>query len=498
MPHLCVAQTDAALQGRIEARVAALPEGLAAFYQERGFAPLWTESPEGWQRAEVLLDVLQHAEQEGLMPEVYGAEALAAQVRAWSPGNREDPVRQANLELTLSIALFRYVAHLAQGRVPPATLHTGWAGTQRDDEVLALVRGVVTSTPMTEALDQLSPPYAGYQALRAALAHYRQIQAADGWATVHLDGTLRLGDRGATVPRLRRRLAVTEDSVIVPLDDPDLFDETLEGTVRAFQKRHGLEVDGIVGPQTLAALNVPVEARIRQIEYSLERWRWLPHLPDAQHILVNVAGGRLHVVDEGQEVLTMKVIVGKPSTPTPLFHSEIQGVVLAPYWYVPASITRHEILPWLKRDPGYLARHDMRWMPGGQLRQDPGPRNPLGRLKFIFPNRYSVGLHDTSEPHLFARSACAFSHGCMRLEKPIELALYTLRRDTSWTRARLEATIHQWKETRIMLPAPIPVYVLYWTAWVDEHGTVQFRSDIYHHDQALQRALDHVVLSLRQ
>ena len=429
VPIACMAQTPPSLQDHLEARAAEWPDGLHAFYKERNFAPAWIGNADALKQAEELLAVVQASEQDGLVPDNYDAETLIAEVHRLQRGSQADAVHWLDLELNLTSVVFRYVSDLSQGHVSPSTLHAGWAETRRIG-LLTCVQEVVASPNLAEALKRVRPPYTGYTLLQGALAQYRQMQMAGGWPALHLEGTLRLGDRHATVSLLRRRLAVTEDSLVAFSGEPDLFDEALEGVVLAFQRRHGLEADGIVGPQTLGALNVPVEERIQQIEYSLERWRWLPQPPDAQYLLVNTAGGRLSVFEKGKEVLAMKVIVGKPRTSTPLFHGKIEGVVLAPYWYVPASIVRNEIRPRLKRDPGYLARHDMHWMANGQLRQDPGPRNPLGRLKFIFSNRYSVGLHDTSEPHLFERSDCMFSHGCIRLEKPIELALYTLRGDT--------------------------------------------------------------------
>lgn len=324
--------------------------------------------------------------------------------------------------------------------------------------------------------------------LEHALSAYRALEEAGGWSEVPNGPNLRWGDRGERVRAVRQRLTRSWDLAPTPADDDALFDQVLDDAVRRFQERHGLETDGIVGPRTRTAMNVPVEERIRQLVINLERIRAVPDSLGSRYAVINVPGFRLQVIEEGVAVLESKVIVGKPSTPTPLFSTEIVQVVPAPYWYVPASIARNEILPRLNGDPGYLERNGIRRLGGGTLRQDPGPRNPLGRLKFTIPNPHGVGLHDTSEPWLFARSERAFSHGCIRLEKPIEMALYVLR-GTEWTRAEIERAIDTWQQRVIQVPDPLPIYVYYWTAWVEPDGTVHFRSDIYGRDAERYRGL---------
>lgn len=288
---------------------------------------------------------------------------------------------------------------------------------------------------------------------------------------------------------LRERLRITGDLTTLGSDSLDHFDFTLDRAVRAFQRRHGLEADGVVGKETRAALNVPVEARIRQLVLNLERLRWLPEDLEPRYLFINIAGYSLQVVEGAAPVLAMRVIVGTPRTATPVFSTRLTEVVLAPYWHVPTSIAHSEILPHVRRDSSYLSRNHMEFLAGGRIRPAPGPTNPLGRVKFTITNPFGVGLHDTPARHLFAESACAFSHGCMRLEKPLDLAAYVLRGDSTWTRERMEAAIERWRETRIPVAEPIPVYVLYRTAWVDEEGIVQFRPDLYGHDARLDRAL---------
>ncbi len=279
--------------------------------------------------------------------------------------------------------------------------------------------------------------------------------------------------------------------------------------MRRFQKWHGLAVDGVVGPATLAALNVSVEKRIRQIEVNLERWRWLPQELGARHILVNIAGFELNVIENGQPVMTMRVVMGKEERPTPVFSGALTYLVVCPYWQVPSTIAVKDKLPQIRKDPGYLTRKKIKVFQGGEainprtinwsevtaknfnyrFRQDPGPKNALGRVKFVFPNPFSVILHDTPDRELFTRNVRTFSSGCIRVEKPIELAEYVMHGDPQWTREKILATINKWVERTVWLPEPIPVHLLYFTAWVDAEGMTHFRDDIYGRDKRLDEAL---------
>jgi murein L,D-transpeptidase YcbB/YkuD len=301
-------------------------------------------------------------------------------------------------------------------------------------------------------------------------------------------------------------LRLTGDLVAAPPAALELFDETLARAVRAFQERHGLEVDGVVGPTTRAALNIPVETRVQQIAANMARWRRLPQHLGARYLLVNIPNFTLDVVEQDRVVMSMRTVVGTPQQRTPVFSALLSSLVLSPYWRIPSSIARQEILPRLRREPGYLAtQHIKLWRGQGaeaqevdarridwsavtarhfdySLRQEPGAHNALGRIKFQFPNAYSVYMHDTPQRALFARPVRAFSHGCVRLEQPIALAEYLLRDEPYWTRDRVLATIARGVERYVPLPAALPVHLVYWTAWVTDAGTLHFRPDIYGHD----------------
>jgi murein L,D-transpeptidase YcbB/YkuD len=280
-----------------------------------------------------------------------------------------------------------------------------------------------------------------------------------------------------------------------------------------FQARHGLEPSGRLDRPTLEALNEPVEERLAQIEINMERWRWLPHDPGTRYVLVRIADFELDLVEEGKSALAMRVIVGKPYWRTPVFSALMTHLVLNPYWYIPQSIAAEEILPLLRRDPSYLGQRRISVAEGEgvavrpiepdsidwnrvqaedfpyYLAQAPGPDNPLGRVKFMFPNAFNVYLHDTPNRALFAQEVRAFSHGCIRLEKSLELAVQVLRREGGWSLERLEQEVEKGINRQIVLEHPLPVYLLYWTAWVDAAGQVQFREDLYEDDQRLKEAL---------
>jgi L,D-transpeptidase YcbB len=294
-----------------------------------------------------------------------------------------------------------------------------------------------------------------------------------------------------------------------PPSAPDHFDPSLQQAVEHFQRRHGLDVDGIVGRDTRAALNVPVQERINQIILNMERWRWMPRDLGATHVLVNMAGFELDFIEDRRPALSMRVVVGTPDQRTPVFSDKITYLEFNPYWNIPYSIASKEILPLIQRDPGYLADRGIRvftsWAADAaeldpwyidwweitprsfpfRLRQDPGRHNPLGRVKFMLPNRFAVYLHDTSSPSLFHRTVRTFSHGCIRVEKPAELAELLLRHNPGWDLKQIESAMNGGARRIATLKRPVPVHLIYATAWSAADGTVQFRRDIYERDSLL-------------
>ena len=335
----------------------------------------------------------------------------------------------------------------------------------------------------SESIAEPAPAHEGYERLEQALERYRRIAGSQP-KPVPPGPALKLGDKGDRVETLRARLAAAAEAESAdPLPEtelPEEFDFDLEEAVRAFQERHGLKADGVAGASTLAELNRPAEDQIRKIELNLERWRRMPADLGERHILVNIAAFRLDAIEDGRSVLDMRVIVGRTDTRTPVVSSAIEQVVLNPSWYVPKSIASKEIWP---KGRSYLRRNGFEVLPDGKLRQKPGANNSLGQVKFRFPNPFGVYLHDTPSRSLFDRAVRALSHGCVRLERPADLAAWALRDHPQWSPEAVQAALDSGRERAVAVPEPIPVHIAYWTAWVDDQGTLRFGQDIYGQDR---------------
>jgi murein L,D-transpeptidase YcbB/YkuD len=312
---------------------------------------------------------------------------------------------------------------------------------------------------------------------------------------------------------LKKRLILSDDLTAYTADGGPLFDDTLYEAIVRFQRRHGLKPDGIVGPDTLSALNISAQRRLRQIEVNLERMRWLGRNLGHRYILVNIADFKLDLVDRDQRVMSMGVVAGKPYWNTPVFTEKMKYIIFNPWWSVPESITKEELLPKIQMNPGYLTQQKMKMFNGwGKnaeeintdtikwdtisietfpyiFRQEPGPLNPLGKIKFMLPNKFNIYLHDTPAKGLFSENSRAFSHGCIRVEGPLNLAEYLLQDDPDWDREKIGNAIEGGEETRIDLASPITVHVVYLTAWVDDDDILHFRNDIYGRDDRLDKAL---------
>lgn len=491
---------------------------LPTFYERRLYRPAWSDTRGPTHVADDLVAALRDADLEGLRGEDYhlgSIEAVLAAVRADDKsGPALAPDRWAELDLLLTDAFLVYGAHLLAGRVNPETLRPVWASNRRTADIAAMLEAALLSGDVAATLQTLIPRQPGYRRLREALWRYRAAApAAGGWPTIAEGATLRRGDRGAGVSALRERLRLEADLIPVAQPDSDRFDDAVEQAVKRFQRRHGIREDGIVSAATRAALNVPLQRRVAQLELNLERWRWLPEDLGRRHIIVNIAAFELQVVEEDSVVLDMRVVVGRPYNRTPLLSDTMRYLVLNPYWHVPRSIAASEMVPKVRRDPSYLARLRMRVFPShgpaaGEvdpttvdwsaltvrnfpfwLRQDPGPLNALGRIKFMFLNKYNVYLHDTPAGPLFEAPQRDFSHGCIRIQRPIELAEYVLGQDPRWNRGAILTALDVAVDRTVPLPEPVPIHLLYWTAWAEGDGTIQFRPDIHDQDGLLWDAL---------
>ena len=544
---------------------------LQKFYRERGWQPAWWDGRAMRPAAGRLLAALDALPAEGLDSRIYARQELrrllddvtssgAAPPGGGSPGADPTGSRRAaelvDLEIGLSYTFLVAAAHLSSGRVQPAeAVRVGWHTVPPKVDLVAALRNALDGGSggggngsagvgatggsgegdgVAAALTGLAPRAEGYARLRQALASYRALAAHGGWAAIPPGPPLRLGDSGPRVAALAARLRATGElpgvdaavATVSAVPAPAApagaaggqarFDAAMAAALARFQAAHGLPEKGeLADKATLAALDVPIERRIRQLELNMERWRWMEGDLGNRYILVNLPDFLLTVVDGGQVVMTMKVIVGKARLKTPVFTDLMTQIVLNPAWHIPESIAAREIAPALLRDPGYLRRkgYEIKRRDGGaggidpatlgddqmrklgmagspyRLVQPPGADNALGHYKFVVADEFDVYLHDTPSTQLFARSERDFSHGCVRLEKPAELASYLLADDPKWTPEAIADAVASGKTETVPLHRPLPVHILYQTAWVDAAGTVELRDDVYGHDRWLEDEL---------
>ncbi|MEO1248486.1 MAG: L,D-transpeptidase family protein [Pseudomonadota bacterium] len=499
LEDLLSSEAEAAVEGGAAADVSALRQ----FYAARDFDPLWTGDAIRQERAVEVLEIIQSAEREGLLPDHYGATSLTEQATSTTSAGK------AAFELNLSRAFIRYGQAIHAGQTDPTLVN---------DEVRVVPPNVAPETLLfaagnnafpADVLRSLAPAGGEYQRLRAALAEYRALAAAGGWPQIDEGETLRPGDEDPRVEQVRARLAVTGELAAWRAEGGPLFDSGLFLAVREFQSRHGLEQDGIIGPMTLTALNVTAEQRVNQMVLNMERRRWMGPLEGRRYIFVNLADFQLKLVSNGKTIHTARTVVGAPYHRTPVFTEDMTYLVINPNWHVPSSIARNELLPKAQEDPTYLAANNFAVLDADgtpvpmtrinwnaldasnlpyRFRQGPGDGNALGRVKFMLPNEYNIYLHDTPSKSLFGRSVRAFSHGCVRVQDPFDLAEVILA-DQGWSRSRIDAANQAGDRLVVTLKDPIPVYISYITAWANKDGTVHFRDDIYGRDATLADAI---------
>jgi murein L,D-transpeptidase YcbB/YkuD len=393
---------------------------------------------------------------------------------------------QADARAELRAAVFAYARAQRGLRLAPSQFLTDWSVRPAPYDPAPSFQAALAGGALQAWIDNLPPRYEGYQALQKSLATYRGYARAGGWKTIPYRDPLQLGSKDPQVADIRTRLLVTDATLAAapaPID-PQTFDADLQGAVQRFQRRNGLTDDGQVGQPTLEALNQSPGQRILQIEANMERWRWLPRELPPTRIQVNIAAAVMAVYRDGEPVLAMKAVAGRPADETPMLHASISSIVLNPPWHVPTSIATKEIWPKARKDHGYLTRNQYRVI-GGQLVQKAGPKSALGRFKFDFANPFGVYLHDTPVRSGFARTSRLASHGCVRLEQPKALAELLLQNDAAWTPDRIDQTISTDDTTRVPLPEHIALYILYWTAFVDNENQTQFRADAYDWDHQL-------------
>jgi len=495
---------------------AAYRSDLNAFYWPSGYAPQWL-ADDGASRA--ALAELADAPTHGLDPADYDVEWLQGEFAAIAAGDRASE-RGPRADVALTLAFFRFTSDLHRGRVPPESAGFRFKRTHTRLDLAALLRSGLAAGNLHDTVLAAEPSFPLYRRLEQALGRYRALAEEPLPELPPLPRSVRKIEPGGRYPgaaaiaeRLRRVGDLPEDAAISP---DNRYDGALVDAVRAFQDRHGLKADGVLGRETLAALALPFAARIRQLELTLERLRWLPELPPGPMIAVNIPSFRLWAFANGREdsaaKLSMPVIVGGAvsAKKTPVFIGDMRYIEFSPYWNVPPKIQRAEIVPRLRRDPDYWEREAFEAVPvrgkggavttldaalGGlasgelRVRQRPGEKNALGAVKFVLPNTMDIYLHDTPAQKLFDRSRRDFSHGCIRVADPSALAAFVLGDQPEWTDARIAEAMDAGTMSIARLTRPIPVVIFYTTAIVDATGRVLFAADIYGYDAKLEKAL---------
>lgn len=395
----------------------------------------------------------------------------------------------ANLEMALTEHFFHFVTYAYAGKLDPAALQ--WYIPRKKLDAVALLDSLVAKKG--NAVEEWEPVNKYYRTLNKELTRWYGIQKKGNWEQLEPGKVKKYkeGDSGLVVAMLKQRLIDFGDLDVA--DTTANFNASLTEAVKKAQKQFGFKQSGIADRLLIAALNVPVESRIQQILINLERMRWTPIFPETRVILVNIPEYKLHVFEAKKEVLNMGIVVGKAATQTVIFSNALKNIVFSPYWNIPPSIVRAEILPALRRNRNYLAQKDMEqygFSDGLPLvRQKPGNTNSLGRVKFLFPNSYNIYLHDTPAKSLFAEEKRAFSHGCIRLAQPKKLAEYLLADRPEWTTDKIEKAMSAKKETWVTMKTTVPVFITYFTSWVDKDGLLNFRDDLYGHDQKMAKQL---------
>ena len=492
------------IEGAQVASVTVLPE----IYEINGFQPLGTNP----KNVEDLFNAIKTMEEEGLRPDDYHFKQIEQLRSRIGSGSAPDPELLANFDILLTDGLIRMGYHLVFGKVDPEDHHPHWnlAVEIDDDGPIEFIQEILDAGNLAKKIETLKPQNIIYSEFKAALKKYRAIKADGGWQPMPAGPTLKKGMQDNRVLLLRKRLQITGD-LPAGSGDSASFDEALEQAVKRFQSRHHLTDDGAVGKQTLEILNVPVEDKIDQIRINLERVRWVLHAIEGPFVIADIAGFEVFIYKNDEIAWRSRVQVGKPYRQTPVFKSEIKYLVLNPTWTVPPGILAKDILPAVKKDPNYLkdrniavidrsgktvnqdtlnwSKYSARNFPY-QLRQEPGPSNALGLIKIIFPNDHLVYIHDTPSKSLFERTDRTFSSGCIRTEKPFELAEILLEDPDKWNEQSFKRVIDTRKTQTVMLPKHVPVLLFYWTVDPEPDGSVRFKRDLYKRDAEVLKGLN--------
>lgn len=456
----------------------------ADFYKHRNYEYAWFDSAGLGEQAGNFLNLLSSTVEELKDSSLYSKKLAKYYADFTIEGaHMQDSKEILEAELYFTGQFFKYASRVYEGADLDAT-QLGWFIPRKKIDLTAVLDSVIrTKAKSGQGYSPLNPQY---NQLQAFLPKYYDLQKKVKWDSIPVTKkTFKQGDRDSIIALVKQRLQVMED---MPQTDSasNIFDSVLTAGVKSFQQRTGLAVDGKISPSFVKELNVPLEQRIQQVMINMERMRWLPSGKDSDYILVNIPEYKLHVFEKGQQAFDMNVIVGKEGNSTVIFNGKLKYVVFAPYWNVPPSIVRNEIVPGMNRNSNYLERQNMEitGKEGGLpvVRQKPGPKNSLGLVKFLFPNNYNIYLHDTPNRELFERANRSFSHGCIRIAQPAKMAQYLLADQKEWTPEKIDSAMNGSKEKWVTVSNPVSVFICYLTAWVDGNGKLNFRKDIYGHD----------------
>lgn len=477
---------------------------LERFYAARGFQPVWTK------RAMVaeLIHAVEESADDGLDP----ADYHIREIRTLYSKPTVTSEQASCYDLLLTDSFLTLATHLRYGKVNPETLDTHWniGNTKSSTTFEYKLQQAIVNGQIAIVLKELRLQHPGYDQLKKGLARYRTISREGGWPILAEGAKLQEGARARRVAVLRQRLKASGDIAALHADTSTVHSKELVDAVKRFQKRNGMESDGVLGTSTIRVMNIPVERRMDEIRLNLERYRWFLHDLEPTAILVNIAGFTLDYVENGHNRWSTRVIVGKPKRETPLFRADMQYIILNPQWVIPPTILAKDALPALRKSSSYLGHKKLNvidkngavvdpasvnWSQYSgtdfpyHLQQSAGDHGALGRVKFLLPNRYIVYLHDTPDKGLFAASRRTFSSGCVRVQNPVALATLVLQDSVRWSREKILAAIKTGKTRTVPLPKRIPVYLLYLTATA-EGDELHFRDDVYNRDDKLLKALD--------
>jgi murein L,D-transpeptidase YcbB/YkuD len=471
------------------------------FYYDRIFEPAWTR-----ESAAELLSVISKADSEGLRAEDYFYNNLKRLLQK----QVEKKVNPADVDILLTQAFLLYGSHLLHGKVDPHIFDALWKVKKEEKNLVLILKEAIADSKVKYTLENLAPKLQIYMRLKEYLQQYRQMQDNYNFSSLPIGKTIDPDTKDDRIPQIRQRLLIYGDLRNKEVQEEIVYEEALVFAVKQFQQRYGLSPDGKIGPNTISALNISLEEKIKKVLINMERCRWVNQDLGQKYILVNIPAFQLRYVVRKEPVIFMDVVVGKRYRQTPVFSSTMTYMVFNPYWFVPPTILRQDIIPAVKKNPEHLDNLNIKVLSGGSkiipsseidwkeisatsfpytLRQDPGPNNVLGVVKFMFPNEYHVYLHDTNNRDVFIKQDRDLSSGCIRVSQPLELARLILSGQDDWSMEKIEEVISKKQNYTVKIKEPVTVHLQYWTAFTDNNGLINFRRDIYERDEKVWKAL---------